>query len=74
MRKIRKKKDEKNDPRTCDIDILDYNNKILNFKYKNLIFSPHKKLIYRNFVLIPLQEMLPNWRHPKTKELVIDFD
>ena len=69
--KLERKRMRKNDPRTCDIDILDYNNKILNFKYKNFEFTvPHKKLIYRNFVLIPLQEVLPNWRHPKNKELV----
>ena len=62
---------KKNDPRTCDIDIIDYNNQILNFKYKNLEYTvPHKKLIHRNFVLFPLQEVLPNWRHPKNKELV----
>ena len=69
--KLERKRIKKNDPRTCDIDIIDYNNKIFNFKYKNLEFTvPHKKLIYRNFVLIPLQEVLPNWRHPKNKELV----
>jgi len=69
--KLERKRIKKNDPRTCDIDIIDYNNKIFNFKYKNFEFTvPHKKLIYRNFVLIPLQEVLPNWRHPKNKELV----
>ena len=43
----------------------------MNFNYKNLIFTlPHKKLLYRNFVFIPLHEIIPEWRHPKTKELV----
>ena len=69
--KLERKRMKKNDPRTCDIDIIDYNNQILNFKYKNLEYTvPHKKLIHRNFVLFPLQEVLPNWRHPKNKELV----
>ena len=68
---LERKRNEKNDPRTCDIDIIDYNNKVINFKYKDLDFTvPHKKLIYRNFVLFPLHEILPNWKHPKTKELV----
>ena len=68
---LERKRNEKNDPRTCDIDIIDYNNKVINFKYKDLDFTvPHKKLIYRNFVLFPLHEISPNWRHPKTKELV----
>ena len=74
--KLERKRNHKNDPRTCDIDIIDYNGQIINFKYKDLDFIvPHEKLIYRNFVLIPLKEILPNWRHPKTKEsidLIID--
>ena len=68
---LERKRKVKNDPRTCDIDIIDYNNKVINFKYKDLDFTvPHKKLIYRNFVLFPLHETLPNWKHPKTKELI----
>ena len=31
---------------------------------------PHEKLIYRNFVLFPLQEIVPNWIHPITKEKI----
>ena len=70
---LQRKRCEKNDPRTCDIDIIDYNNQIINFKYKNLDFVvPHRKLIYRNFVLFPLQEILPEWKHPMTKDN-IDF-
>ena len=69
--RLGRKRGEKNDPRTCDIDIIDYKNKILNFKYKDLDFTvPHEKLIYRNFVLFPLQEISPNWKHPKTNELI----
>ena len=67
--KLERKRIIKNEPRTCDIDIIDYNGKVMNFTYKNLIFKvPHEKLIYRNFVLFPLQEISPNWTHPKTKE------
>ena len=35
--KLERKRNKKNDPRTCDIDIIDYNGQIINFKYKNLI-------------------------------------
>ena len=67
--KVERKRNKKNDPRTCDIDIIDYNNQILSFQYKNLNLEiPHKKLSSRNFVLFPLQEIFPNWKHPKTKE------
>ena len=68
---LERKRRKKNDPRTCDIDIIDYNNQIINFKYKDLDFTvPHKKLIYRNFVLFPIEEIYPDWKHPKTKELI----
>jgi len=69
--KLERKRIKKNEPRTCDIDIIDYNNQIINFKYKDSDFTvPHKKLIYRNFVLFPLQEISPGWTHPKTNELI----
>ena len=69
--KLERKRNKKNDPRTCDIDIIDYNNQILDFKYKNLNLTiPHKKLIFRNFVLLPLQEISSDWKHPITKENV----
>tara|TARA_B100000029_G_scaffold373974_1_gene368277 strand:- start:30 stop:542 length:513 start_codon:yes stop_codon:yes gene_type:complete len=68
-KKLERVRKYKNDPRTCDIDILDYNGKIINFKSENLIFSvPHSLLSFRNFVLYPLQEIYPNWVHPKTNE------
>tara|TARA_Y100000590_G_C15651312_1_gene988865 strand:- start:692 stop:1204 length:513 start_codon:yes stop_codon:yes gene_type:complete len=69
--KLERKRKEKNEPRTCDIDIIDYNGKVMSFNYKNLIFTvPHEKLIFRNFVLYPLQELQPYWIHPITKEKI----
>ena len=70
-KKLERNRKKKNEPRTCDIDIIDYNGKIVNFSYKGLIFKvPHEKLIYRNFVLFPLQEIASNWIHPKTKDSI----
>ena len=69
--KLERKRNYKNEPRTCDIDIIDFNSKIIDFKYKNLDFKvPHEKMLYRNFVLIPLKDISPNWKHPKTKESI----
>ena len=66
--KLERKRGRKNDPRTCDIDIIDYEGKVIEFSYKNLVFKvPHENLTYRNFVLFPLQEILPEWKHPFTK-------
>ena len=69
--KLERKRGKKNDPRTCDIDIIDYNSQILNLRYNNLDLTvPHKELTSRNFILFPLQEISPTWKHPKTKEIV----
>ena len=70
-KKLERKRAKKNDPRTCDIDIIDYNSQILNLRYNNLNLTvPHKKLTTRNFVLFPLKEIAPSWKHPKTKEII----
>ena len=72
--KLGRKRDKKNDPRTCDIDIIDYKDQIINFKYKKMDLTvPHKKLTFRNFVLFPLREVLPEWIHPKTKVSINDL-
>ena len=69
--KLERKRFKKNDPRTCDIDIVDYKNKTLKFKYKNLDFEvPHTQLQNRSFVLLPIQEIAPKWTHPVTKESI----
>ena len=56
----------KNSPRTCDIDIISYGNRIISKK----VIIPHKRMSKRNFVLIPLFEIDPNWIHPKTKKSI----
>ena len=72
--KLGRKRDKKNDPRTCDIDIIDYNSQILNLKLNNSELTlPHNDLTKRNFILFPLQEISPNWKHPKTKEFISDL-
>ena len=67
--KLERKRLKKNDPRTCDIDIIDYNNQEFNLMYKDhKLTIPHNNMCKRNFVLIPLKEISSNWTHPKTKE------
>ena len=63
-KKLGRKKKSKNSPRTCDIDIISYNQRILTGN----ITIPHKRMHKRNFVLIPLFELNKNWFHPKTNE------
>ena len=64
-----RKRRYKNQPRICDIDIIDYNSNIIKQKLnrKNLII-PHHKMTKRNFVLFPLKQICSKWKHPKTGE------
>ncbi len=52
---------KKNEPRTCDIDIIDFNGEVI--KSDELV-APHPRLHLRNFVIYPLKEIEPNWFHP----------
>ena len=52
---------KKNEPRTCDIDIIDFNGEVI--KNDELV-APHPRLHLRNFVIYPLKEIEPNWFHP----------
>ena len=61
-----------NAPRVCDIDIIDYNKKILNNKNQQLIL-PHPRLSIRNFVLLPLFEIEKSWKHPKSKINIVNL-
>jgi|TARA_B100001093_G_scaffold63420_1_gene53293 2-amino-4-hydroxy-6-hydroxymethyldihydropteridine diphosphokinase len=65
-KKLGRSKGLKNSPRTCDIDIISYKNKIIS----NNIIIPHKRMSKRNFVLIPLFEIASNWIHPKTNKSI----
>ena len=49
-----------NAPRTLDIDLLDYDGKVMT----GAVTLPHPRLRQRSFVLAPLTEVAPSWRHP----------
>lgn len=64
-KKLDRKRVIKNSPRTIDLDILLYNSDIINDK--DLII-PHKGLLERDFMLIPLLDIDLDIIHPKTKK------
>lgn len=51
----------KNAPRIIDIDILFFNKDIVDEKALKV---PHPEIANRRFVLIPLNELSPNFKHP----------
>ena len=68
-KKLGRKKNSLNYPRTCDIDIIDYNKKCISIDIgKHKLNVPHPRMKNRNFVLIPLFEISRNWIHPKSNE------
>ena len=72
--KLGRKKSFKNAPRECDIDILDYDQKVFKIKNKNDFISiPHPRLHKRNFVLLPLFEISKTWIYPKKNKKISDL-
>ena len=55
-----------NAPRTLDLDLLDYNGVIS----AATPVLPHPRLVSRAFVLLPLKDIAPEWRHPVTHHAV----
>ena len=65
-----RRRNEINEPRSIDLDLIDYSNKVLN--NKNLII-PHPRAHLRKFVIGPLAEINPYWIHPILKINVLDI-
>jgi 2-amino-4-hydroxy-6-hydroxymethyldihydropteridine diphosphokinase len=52
-----------NAPRTLDLDLLDYDGQVMAAPQLTL---PHPRIAARSFVLVPLRDVAPGWRHPVT--------
>ena len=57
----------KNAPRIIDIDILFFNREIIQ---QHHLTVPHPQIQYRRFVLVPLNELAPNLKHPVLNKTV----
>ena len=63
--KFDRKRAQVNAPRTCDIDIVDFNGEVINILNKNISLEiPHPRLEKRSFVLYPIREIDQNWKSP----------
>lgn len=62
--------------RTLDLDLLDYAG-MVSAGEGGMPILPHPRLHERTFVLLPLAEVAPNWRHPAlgkgVEELIADL-
>ncbi len=55
-------------PRTLDLDIIDYHSliKTQRGQHQKALVLPHPGIAERSFVLEPIMEIAPLWRHPLT--------
>jgi len=59
----------RNAQRPLDIDLLDYAGRVLNWNVghpRPKLVLPHPMIAMRPFVLAPLADLAPTWRHPVT--------
>lgn len=59
---------EVNAPRILDLDLLAYGGEITT--PEEHLQLPHPRMAERAFVLLPLQDLAPDWRHPVSGESV----
>jgi 2-amino-4-hydroxy-6-hydroxymethyldihydropteridine diphosphokinase len=69
-KKLGRGKSPKWGPREIDLDILFYNDLIF---ANDRITVPHKEITNRDFVLIPLCEIAPDYFHPVLKQKICDI-
>jgi 2-amino-4-hydroxy-6-hydroxymethyldihydropteridine diphosphokinase len=55
-----RRRGERNAPRTLDLDLLDYDGRVEEGPPR----LPHPRMSERGFVLVPLADIAPQWRHP----------
>jgi 2-amino-4-hydroxy-6-hydroxymethyldihydropteridine diphosphokinase len=65
--KLGRRRTTANAPRPIDLDLIDYHGRITDGTMEGPIL-PHPRLASRGFVLLPLAEIAPAWRHPATGE------
>jgi 2-amino-4-hydroxy-6-hydroxymethyldihydropteridine diphosphokinase len=57
-------------PRLIDLDILYYEDKVIN---DEALILPHPRIAEREFVLVPLSDIAPCHRHPVTRQTTMEM-
>jgi len=60
-RRFGRQRRDRNEPRVLDLDVLDYDGLV---QPEGRPALPHPRLHERAFVLLPLRDVAPHWRHP----------
>lgn len=58
-----------NAPRTLDLDLIDYDGRV----EAGPPVLPHPRMAERAFVLVPLRDVAPDWRHPQNRKSLADL-
>lgn len=65
-----RERSERNAPRTLDLDIVDFQGRVLQSEVLTL---PHPRMYNRGFVLFPLHQIAEDWRDPVTGHSIMYF-
>ncbi len=57
-------------PREIDLDLITYHKEVID---SETLKVPHAQLPFRRFVLAPLAELAPDWKHPVLKKTATEM-
>lgn len=69
-RSLGRDEEDRHGPRTLDLDLLFYGSRVV---MESGLVIPHPRLHLRRFVLAPMAELDPDWRHPVLHRTVKDL-
>lgn len=60
----------RNEARVIDLDLIAYNNYV---HHNDDLYVPHPRMHERGFVLVPLNEIAPDWKHPVLQKTPVEL-